>query len=350
MEPLASEKEVVEGALSHVDSFLVEALQNPRHRLTVLRMEFDIQKFMQNTDQDQFEFQNYPTSYLRCAAHRVAQHYGLQTISLDNNLDGLGSRIIARKIPDSKFPAVFLSAVPARQTEKESNEQVKIVIRSRPTKSPFSDATDLQNRRSSVKTVEEREEEYEKARARIFNSTTYKEAEGSPSMAPVDRRNFYINGDEVECFISTGDENEKISTKDGASRVAIFRDMEKDRSDPDYDRSYDRYVRGLPPSQNLCLGPFSVLQAPFLHYDAGYSQLGQVTRNQAPVSYRPSNPAASALFAYGCNQTPPKDAVYHMQWPSPSMMYAHSYGHVRNAVFQAPMYQHPLSFKHPQNC
>ncbi|KAJ6802744.1 uncharacterized protein M6B38_191335 [Iris pallida] len=349
MEPPASEKEM-EGALSNVDSFLVEALQNPRHRLTVLRMEYDIQKFMQNTDQDHFEFQNFPTSYLRCAAHRVAQHYGLQTISLDNSVDGLGSRIIARKNPDSKFPAVCLSVVPAKQTEKDLTEQVKIVICPRPTKSSFSDATNLQNRKSSLKTVEERKVEYEKARARIFNSSTCTDVEGSPSMASSDRRSFYINGDEVECFISTGDEDEKISTRDGASRVAIFRDMEKDRTDPDYDRSYDRYVRGLPPSQNLGFGPCNVLQFPFLHYDSGVSQLGQMARNQTPVSYRPSNPAASPLFAYGCNQTSSRDSVNHMQWPSPSMLYAHSYGHVRNAVFQAPMYQHPLSFKHPQNC
>ncbi|KAG2327375.1 hypothetical protein Bca52824_010104 [Brassica carinata] len=59
-----------------VDPFLVEALQNPRHRLTILRMELDIQKFFQNPDQLQFEFPPFPTSYSP-AAHRVAQHYGL---------------------------------------------------------------------------------------------------------------------------------------------------------------------------------------------------------------------------------------------------------------------------------
>ncbi|KAF9613822.1 hypothetical protein IFM89_011991 [Coptis chinensis] len=37
----------------------------------VLRMELDIQSFMQNHDQQQFEFQHFPTSYLGFAAHRV---------------------------------------------------------------------------------------------------------------------------------------------------------------------------------------------------------------------------------------------------------------------------------------
>ncbi|EFH44668.1 predicted protein, partial [Arabidopsis lyrata subsp. lyrata] len=58
-----------------VDPFLVEALQNPRHRLTILSMEIDIQKFFQNPEQLQLEFLPFPTSYMRFAAHRVAQHY-----------------------------------------------------------------------------------------------------------------------------------------------------------------------------------------------------------------------------------------------------------------------------------
>ncbi|KAF9625529.1 hypothetical protein IFM89_023840 [Coptis chinensis] len=48
-----------------------------------LRMELDIQSFMQNHDQQQFEFQHFPTSYLRLAAHRVAQHYGLQSMQFE---------------------------------------------------------------------------------------------------------------------------------------------------------------------------------------------------------------------------------------------------------------------------
>ncbi|KAL5772996.1 hypothetical protein ACOSQ2_012920 [Xanthoceras sorbifolium] len=35
---------------SMVHPFLVEALKNPRHHLTILRMELDIQRFLQNPD------------------------------------------------------------------------------------------------------------------------------------------------------------------------------------------------------------------------------------------------------------------------------------------------------------
>ena len=65
-------------------------MANKYHLTVVLRMELDIQRFIQNSEQHQFEFQHLPTSYLRCAAHRVAQHHGLQTLALDNAMDGLG--------------------------------------------------------------------------------------------------------------------------------------------------------------------------------------------------------------------------------------------------------------------
>ncbi|KAF9596262.1 hypothetical protein IFM89_008425 [Coptis chinensis] len=114
-----------------IDPFLKEALQNPRHRLTILRMELDIQSFMQNHDQQQFEFQHFPTSYLRLAAHRVAQHYGLQSMVADNSVDGLRTRIVVRKTAESRYPAICLSEVPAEQLENDKPERVKIAIKQR---------------------------------------------------------------------------------------------------------------------------------------------------------------------------------------------------------------------------
>lgn len=196
----------------------------------VLRMEFDIQRFMQNSDQHQFEFQHLPTSYLRCAAHRVAQHYGLLTTATDNPAGGLGSRVIARKTPDSKFPNVCLSEIPVKQTEKETSGQFKIVRRPRPAKASSSDNVWLGHKKCTVKSVEERKEEYDRARARIFSSSSSFEMDASSAAS--------TNGDEQELLM---EEIERIHNKDGSSRVAIFRDREKDRYDPDYDRSYERY-------------------------------------------------------------------------------------------------------------
>jgi len=339
--PVKEEEE--ERTVTVVDPFLVEALENPRHRLTFLRMELDIQKFMQNSGQHQFEFQYLPTSYLRCAAHRVAQHYGLQTMALDNAVDGFGSRVVARKVPESRYPAVCLSDIPMKQAESEKPEPVKIVIRPRPNQASSGDAMETGAGRPLLRTVEERKEEYDKARARIFSAPSSPEAEVPSSMDTADGRNLCLNRGEQQYgrTVSVDEEQEKVALKDGASTVAVFRDREKDRSDPDYDRSYDRYARGFVPCHELNLGAFNVFQPSLLQYVPGFHQLGQFPRTQASMGYMPSN--SMTPFS-----TSP-DAVY-MQWPTPAMVYAHSYDHFRHVIYPvSPVYQQPLSFEHWQN-
>lgn len=330
-----------------VDPFLKEALQNPRHRLTVLRMELDIKRFMLNSDQHQFEFQHFPTSYLRLAAHRVAQHYGLQSMVLDTGVDGVGNKIVVRKTTESRCPTICLSEIAPKQPENDIPEQVKIAIRPRANKGSQNDMNEIGNKQSTVRTVEERKEEYDRARARIFSGSSNYGMEGSSSQSLTDGRSLCLSRVENVAYRNTTDETDKNTTKDNTSRVAIFRDKEKDRSDPDYDRSYDRYVRSLPPNQSVSLGPYTVLQPPpFIQYESGFPQLGQVPRAQMPMNYRPSNTIMNPFCAVGPNQTS-RDAVY-FQWPSPAMMYAHSYDHFRHTVAQAP-YQQPLSFDYLQN-
>ncbi|XP_015897982.3 uncharacterized protein LOC107431548 isoform X2 [Ziziphus jujuba] len=335
---------------SMVDPFLVEALHNPRHRLTLLRMELDIQRFLHNPDQQQFEFQHFPTSYLRLAAHRVAQHYGLQTMVQDTGLDGQGNRILVRKTAESKYPAVRLSEIPMKQLENDKPEMVKIAIRRRPNRS-LSEANEAGTKRNPVRSVEERKEDYDKARARIFSSPSISDSDDKLSQVPMDGRTLgLISNDNEGCRNSVvdGEKNTSIRDVTSSSRVAIFRDREKDRTDPDYDRSYERYVRNLPGNQNLNLAPFNVqkIQPPFVQYDAVFS--GQMPRTQASLSYGPpSTPAINPFCAMGLNQTT-RDASY-MQWSTAAMVYAHSYDQFRHAGFQAPFCQQPLSFDYSQN-
>ncbi|XP_052175707.1 uncharacterized protein LOC127790306 [Diospyros lotus] len=338
-------------AYSTVDPFLIEALQNPRHRLTILRMELDIQKFLQNSDQQQFEFQHFPTSYLRLAAHRVAQHYCLQTMVQDNVSDGLGNRIVVKKLAESRYPAVCLSDVLAKQSENDKHDQVKIVMRPRCNKAS-NEASEIGAKRSSMRTVEERKEEYDRARARIFSSPSSPESEDSTSHTPLDGKTMCLNGDENEgCKNSMIDLEKLPSLRDAGTssyRVAIFRDREKDRTDPDYDRSYERYVKTSPASQSFVSAHYNMqkFQPPFVQYDNGFPQLGQVLRTQASVGYR--TPIMNPFCATGFNQTS-RDAVY-MQWPTSTMMYAESYDQFRRAVFQVPYsQQQPLSFDYSQN-
>ncbi|KAL3534718.1 hypothetical protein ACH5RR_003179 [Cinchona calisaya] len=335
--------------LSMVDPFLIEALQNPRHRLTILRMELDIQKFLQNSDLQQFEFQHFPTSYLRLAVHRVAQHYGLQTMVKDNVVAGQGTRILVTKQAESKSPAVCLSDVPAKQPENDKNEQIKIVIRSRPAKASSNENGEFGLKRSPVRTVEERKEEYDRARTRIFSSPSSSESEDILTLVASDGKNLSLGVEDNENLKnSVADVEKSFISRDysASSKVAIFRDREKDRTDPDYDRSIERYVKNVPMNQIFNLTPYvQKFQHSFVQYDSAFPQLCQMPGAQAPFNYR--NPVMSPFCAMGLNQMS-RDAVY-LQWPTQSMMYAQSYDQLRHAFFQAPFCQQPLSFDYSQN-
>ncbi|MED6160892.1 hypothetical protein PIB30_055494 [Stylosanthes scabra] len=305
---------------SMVDPFLVEALQNPRHRLTILRMELDIQRFLNNADQQHFEFPHFPSSYLRLAAHRVAQHYGMQTMVQDTGLDGQG-------------------------------KHKKIVIRPRPSKTSLNEANESGTKGNTLRSVEERKEEYDRARARIFSSSRSFDSGDTSSPVATDVKNSLMNKDENEASkIPTADSERCNIVRDiSSTRVAILRDREKDRSDPDYDRSYGRYARSMPTSA-INMVPFNLpkAQPSFAQYDAGFNQLGQMPQTQASLGYGPpSSPMMSPFAANALNQTA-RDVAY-VQWPSPAMMYAHSYDQFRHAVFQAPFGQQPLSFDYSQN-
>ncbi|KAM7524404.1 hypothetical protein LguiA_014306 [Lonicera macranthoides] len=298
-------------------------------------MELDIQKFLQNSDQ-QFEFQHFPTSYLRLAAHRVAQHYGLQTMVLDNFLDGQSTKILATKTAETGYPAVCLSDIPAKQSENDKHDRIKVVIRPRPSKDSSNGNGELGTKRNSVRTVEERKEEYDRARARIFSSPSSPEPENTfTQQPPLDGKNLCLSGDD-----NVVDSDKYLGGRDGAtpSRVAIFRDREKDRTDPDYDRSYERYVKNLPTGPpSFSTTPFSMqkFQAPYVQYDSAFPHLvgQQMPSTQASLGYRNTTVMSPFCAVGGVNQASSRDAVY-VQWPSHAMMYAQSYDQFRHAVFQ----------------
>ncbi|KAG2318055.1 hypothetical protein Bca4012_068980 [Brassica carinata] len=312
-----------------VDPFLVEALQNPRHRLTILRMELDIQKFFQNPDQLQFEFPPFPTSYLRLAAHRVAQHYGLATMALDNGTgaaDGSDNRILVTKTAESRFPYVCLSEIPVKEPENGRPEGFKIAIKARPKRGGSGcGGSGSGVQQNLLRSVEERKEEYDKARARIFNSPSSSDSEDSSSLRapslPLEGSNTCVNRNEPEVAV----DNNNSSPVDAAgsresgrtSRVAIIRDREKDRYDPDYDRS--RYVRVMPNPMPMHM-PF---------HDGGFPQM--LRGHQANLHY--VHPAMSPFINSPAAYAP---------WPnSPAMNYAQSLHGPDTHLFRHPSASNP---------
>ncbi|KAI4325608.1 hypothetical protein MLD38_030990 [Melastoma candidum] len=338
---------------SSVDPFLVEALLNPRHRLTVLRMELDIQSFMHDPNQQCFEFPHYPTSYLRLAAHRAAQHYGLQTVVHDSSLDGSGNRIIAIRTAECAIPSVRLSDIPAIQSDDDKAGQIKIVLKPRSIKSPGEEANRTGVKRSQVRSVEERTEEYERARARIFSSASSDSEDVIPQSSA--EKNIPASREESElCRTPLADAEKAIETRDSgtSSRVAILKDREKDRSDPDYDRSYGRYFRNIiPAGQNFRRAPstWQKIQHPFGQYDAGFS-LGHTAGFQASINCIPhSTTVTNSVGAVGLDQHRRESMPGYVQWPTAAMMYTHSYEPLRHGAFQAPFFQQPLIFDYSQN-
>ncbi|KAL8538839.1 hypothetical protein ACS0TY_000733 [Phlomoides rotata] len=349
--------------INTVDQFLREAIQNPRERLSVLRMEQDVEKFIRDPTREQMEFQQLPTSYLRLAAHRVAQHYSLQSmVLLDNNLpDGSGSKIIVRKTSNLRFPLVRLADIPVNLPSEDTGA-VKVAIKQRPQKgSQISGGPNSNSSKSnSAKSVEERKEEYNRARARIFNSNSSSGSSSGKSGSDVRIQDFHHGsfgitkveeravGPDVAIGRSLSEsstsssrlprskiEKEPIGRAKTNSRVAIFRDREVDRKDPDYDRNYDRYLQRFDPGFGFNGGPYPVqpMYAPAVNYNTEFPQLG--SSHMPPISseHHP-RPLHQHLPGQWVAPSPPGGIGY-----GPAEMSPFGSGHV-NARSNSGLYLH----------
>ncbi|KAL5733675.1 hypothetical protein ACOSP7_033022 [Xanthoceras sorbifolium] len=366
--------------INQVDQFLREAIQNPRERLSILRMEQDVEKFIRDPTQQQLEFQQLPTSYLRLAAHRVAQHYSLQSmVLLDNNLpDGSGSRIIVRKTSECRLPPVRLADIPVNLPSDDSGA-VKVAIKQRPGKKSHAVSNSSSNslKSNSAKSVEERKEEYNRARARIFNSNNYnggdnrrqesdpKLQDGSLGMSKMEEKSVSIVSDInsgrglIESSTSSSrsarsrTEKEPLGRYKPNNRVAIFRDREIDRKDPDYDRNYDRYMQRFDPGFGFNGGPYSIqpMYAPALNYNTEFPQLGAAHRPQISTEHQP-RPLPQHLPAPWAAASAPAGLRYGhpetMMTPfNPNHVGAHSTSAIYMHSSQYPC-QHPgMPFIHP---
>ncbi|XP_010522754.1 PREDICTED: uncharacterized protein LOC104801230 [Tarenaya hassleriana] len=382
----SSGDKILDDAINQVDQFLREALQNPRERLSVLRMEQEVEKFINDQSQQQMEFQQLPTSYLRLAAHRIAQHYNLQSmVLLDNSLpEGSGCRIIVHKTSECRRPAIRLADIPVNFRSEDSSV-IKVAIKQRPQKhSSVVSSSDSETVKSNKsKSVEERKEEYNRARARIFNSSNSIVSHGR---GPENEHQLY-NGSHVNSprpsrvegkvnagpsyvtssgsFINSSAsgsqttrsrvEKEPTVRSKPNNRVAIFRDRETELKDPDYDRSYDRYLQRFEPGFGFSNGVYAVqpMFTPALNYNTEFPQLGCAHRPQIPVEHqaRPlpqhlpapwARPSNTGGVAYGHPEpmvTPFTPS--HMDARSASALYLHS--------SQFPCQQPGMPYIHPRD-
>ncbi|XP_058770086.1 uncharacterized protein LOC131643783 [Vicia villosa] len=311
---------ISDDVINQVDQFLLDAVQNPRERLSILRMEQDVVKFIHDPNQQQLEFQKLPTSYLRLAAHRVAQHYSLQSMVLvDDSLpDGSGSIIIVHKSFGYKPPLVRLADIPVKLASEDTALK-QVAIKQRPQKQSLAlsdtDSNSVKNRNS--KSVEERTEEYSRARARIFSSSDngstmdgkpepgcesrkqdnsllgsldFSQVEDKPASVPdVSSSRVLIESSTTNIKARNREEKESVGRPMQNSRVAIYRDREVDRKDPDYDRSYERYVQRFDPGFGFNGGSYTMqpMYTAVSNYRTDFPHLGSTHELQLFTEHHP---------------------------------------------------------------
>ncbi|XP_041119815.1 R3H domain-containing protein 1-like isoform X10 [Polyodon spathula] len=158
-----SSQEYTDSTGIDLHEFLVNTLKNnARDRMMLLKLEQDIVDFISNNESQRRKFPPM-TSYHRMLVHRVAAYFGL-----DHNVDQTGKAVIINKtintrIPDQKFCEHF-------KDDKSDDFQKRYILK-RDNSSMDKDDNQMRirlkdDRRS--KSFEEREEEYQRIRERIF--------------------------------------------------------------------------------------------------------------------------------------------------------------------------------------
>ncbi|KAM6398288.1 R3H domain-containing protein 1 isoform 9-T9 [Pluvialis apricaria] len=158
-----SSQEYTDSTGIDLHEFLVNTLKNnPRDRMMLLKLEQEILDFIGNNEAPRKKFPPM-TSYHRMLLHRVAAYFGLE-----HNVDQSGKAVIVNKtsntrIPDQKFCEHI-------KDEKSDDFQKRYILK-RDNSSLDKDDNQMRirlkdDRRS--KSIEEREEEYQRARERIF--------------------------------------------------------------------------------------------------------------------------------------------------------------------------------------
>lgn len=143
--------------------FLVNTLKgNPRDRIMLLKLEQDILDFISNNESQKRKFPPMKP-YHRMLLHRVAAYFGM-----DHNVDPSGKSVVINKttntrIPDQKFSEHI-------KDDRADDFQKRYILKRDNSSFDREDSTIRMRLKADKrsKSMEEREEEYQRARERIF--------------------------------------------------------------------------------------------------------------------------------------------------------------------------------------
>ncbi|XP_076322636.1 uncharacterized protein LOC143231838 isoform X2 [Tachypleus tridentatus] len=158
-----------------LQQFIIETLhKNQKDRLTMLKIEQELTSLIKDSKRQSFKFPHM-SSYHRMLVHRVAAYFGL-----DHNVDQNGTAVIVNKTKNTRLPETKFNDL--IRDELVPDEPKKLILKR--DNVCFEDGKESPERQSSAdsrksKSIEEREEEYEKARARIFNQDSCSSLDGN---------------------------------------------------------------------------------------------------------------------------------------------------------------------------
>ncbi|GJQ10469.1 hypothetical protein GpartN1_g2260.t1 [Galdieria partita] len=253
-----------------LDSFLLSVLQNNKNRDTLKKLEETLNQFVKNSELQRLEFPP-KTAFQRRIIHRVALRYGLDNLLLAAENNGTNSdkrRLILLKTEHTKIPNVLLSewdkSVPKRGVVNELRQTPTENTNNKPFFLKRNEPNGVQrtlHRSSSCGGLEAgtgnvirgvTEEEYQKARARIFNSNSVSQC----SQTQVGTK--MTVSEELSCIPSPDIPSHSFQpflatdeTRTGEDNWVTFveeKETENDVYDPDFDRSYSRWGATIPMS------------------------------------------------------------------------------------------------------
>lgn len=259
MDPLTTTPE------ESLDPFLLSVLQNSKNRHTLKKLEETLNQFVLNGELQRLEFPP-KGSFQRRIIHRVASRYGLDNILLAAESNGSKSdkrRLVLLKTEQTKIPSVLLSEYEVKKEVVEQSTTAGACNSNKPLFLKRNMQNQQQNgthrnfhRSSSFGGIEAgtgnvirgvTEEEYQKARARIFNSNQVSKYSQVDSKRTVCQQDSWVQSCSANnsCELQVPDST-RPPTQESLGAVVDDKETENDVFDPDFDRSCSRWGATIP--------------------------------------------------------------------------------------------------------
>ncbi|GAB9466806.1 hypothetical protein Gpo141_00004171 [Globisporangium polare] len=178
----AAAASALDGGHGPMDPVLVACLENPRERLTLLKFEDQIVRFIKNPRESQLVFPPL-SSYHRLIIHRLAERCCLEHQTAEYNpyaggnggYDGNSSRAVTLfRTSQSIVPSVLLIDLSSDRQQQTVTPATapKIMMRKRGAQTGVNGGKNPGDAKNAQRSMQDREKAYAEARARIFGEDT----------------------------------------------------------------------------------------------------------------------------------------------------------------------------------